>query len=411
MISYAGEAAVSGVSLVNSINTLFLNLFTAWASGGAVVVSQYIGRKDRDNGNKACSQLLMFSIVFSLIISVLILINGNSILVLLFGKVESDVMSASQIYLRITTYSYVFMAIYNAGGSVLRSMGRTKETMVVSMIANIINIIGNFIGVFILHAGVSGVAWPTFISRLVQAIIITLFCISEKNEVHYVLRYVIMWNGELLKKIFNIAIPNSIESAIFNLVKILLSSVVAGFGTIQTAAHGVAQNIWSISNISSNAMGPIFVTVIGQYMGARDTKGARSSFWKLLKITSSISIIWNFMMIALTPFILNFYNISDEAKYYVMIIVAIHDSFNAFFMPFSGPLGNGLRACGDVKFTMVWAIVASVCGRLVLTYVFALWMNLGVIGVTMAMVSDWIVRGIVYTLRLKSDKWESKIVI
>lgn len=411
MVSYAGETAVSGVSLVNSLNTVFINLFQALASGGAVVVSQYIGKGDRDKGSEASSQLLMFSTLFSLLLMAGVLAGGRPMLNVLYGAMEPAVMDACVIYLWITTLSYPFMAIYNAGSSVLRSMGRTKETMYISILANIINLVGNYIGIFIMHAGVAGVAWPTTISRIFQAVVITIICWHKENEVHYVLKNIFEWNGDLLKKIFNIAVPNGVENAIFNMVKVALSSVVAGFGTVQTTAHGVAQTIWGISNVSSQAMGPVFVTVIGQYMGAGETGKAEHAFWKLLKLTTLISILWNAVMIFSTPFLMNYYQISAQAKQYVILIVAIHDVFNAFFMPFSGPLGNGLRAAGDVRFTMIWAIVASVGGRLALTYILACGFGMGVIGVTIAMVSDWVIRGIIYTVRLKGGIWKTKKVI
>ena len=161
VVSYVGESAVSGVSLVNSFNTIFIYLFTALASGGAVVISQYLGNKDQDNTMKSSSQLLMFSTIFSIVLAILVLIFNESLLRLLFGKVEASVMQACVTYLRISAYSYPALAIYNAGASLYRSMGKIKMTMYISIISNIINVIGNMIGVFVLHAGVAGVAYPS----------------------------------------------------------------------------------------------------------------------------------------------------------------------------------------------------------------------------------------------------------
>lgn len=161
VISYAGEAAVSGVSLVNMFNTIFIYLFTALASGGAVIISQYIGNKDQNNSNKSSSQLLMFSTIFSLLVAMVVLVLDQKLLTLLFGSVESDVMAACLTYLRISAYSYPALAIYNAGAALYRSMGKTQTTMYISIVANIINAVGNIIGVFVLKAGVAGVAYPS----------------------------------------------------------------------------------------------------------------------------------------------------------------------------------------------------------------------------------------------------------
>lgn len=158
VVSHAGEAAVSGVSLVNQFNTIFIYLFTALASGGAVVISQYIGRKEQEQAGKSASQLLMSGTVFSLATAVLVLIGNEGMLRLLFGRVEDSVMDACVMYLRISAYSYPALAVYNSGAAVYRSLGRTNVTMYISILSNIINVIGNVIGVFVLHVGVAGVA-------------------------------------------------------------------------------------------------------------------------------------------------------------------------------------------------------------------------------------------------------------
>lgn len=173
VISYAGESAVSGVSLVNQFNTVFIFLFTALASGGAVVVSQYIGRQDTEKAGESASQLLLFSGVFSVLLAAGVLLGGRTLLRLLFGRVEEEVMAACVTYLRISAYSYPALAVYNDGAALCRSMGKTKVTMNISILANLINVAGNLMGVFILRAGVAGVAYPSLFSRIFSASAIT----------------------------------------------------------------------------------------------------------------------------------------------------------------------------------------------------------------------------------------------
>ena len=176
IVSYAGEAAVSGVSLVNQFNTIFIYLFTALASGGAVVISQYIGKRAADEAGEAASQLLSFSTAFSVLIAALVLVGSENMLTLLFGRVESDVMEACITYLRISAYSYPALAVYNSGAAVFRSIGKTSVTMYLSIASNIINVVGNAIGVFVLKAGVAGVAYPSLIARAFSAAAITWLC-------------------------------------------------------------------------------------------------------------------------------------------------------------------------------------------------------------------------------------------
>ncbi len=405
MVSHAGEDAVSGVSLVNNFNTIFIYIFTALASGGAVIISQYLGKDDKKNANKAASQLLTFSTLVSLGILVFVLLFKSQMLSLVFGKVEQSVMNACLTYLTITAMSYPALAIYNAGASSFRSMGKTKVTMYVSLITNLINVVGNYIGVFVIKAGVAGVAWPTFISYVFSAIVITYLCSRKENEVSYDLKDIFTLDGKLIKSIMVIAVPNSLEGAVFQIVKVALSSIVALFGTYQIAANGVAQSIWSLAALSGQAMNPVFITVIGQTMGANKADEAEYYFKHLLKIAMTIAVVWCAITLALTPLFLTFTGISQEAKSLTFTLVLIHNIFCAFVSPFNC-FGSGLRAAGDVKYTMYVSIFATICVRLVLSYILAYLLNLGVIGIAFAMCMDWCARAILFIIRVKSGKWK-----
>lgn len=411
VVSFCGEAAVSGVSLVNQFNTIFIYLFTAVVSGGAVVISQYIGSRNPAMAGRASSQLLMFSTLFSMVIGLLVLVGNEYILRAMFGRVEPEVMDACITYLRISAYSYPALAVYNAGASLYRSMGKTDTTMYISIVSNVINVVGNCIGVFVLKAGVAGVAYPSLLARTVSAIWITVLCFSARQPVRYAKNDLLCWDGGLLRRILGIAIPNGIDNGVFQLVKVALSSIVALFGTYQIAANGVAQSIWSLAALSGVAMGPVFITVIGQCMGSRDTAEAESYFYKLLGITLALSALWNGLTLAATPLFLRFFALEAETKDLVFRLVLLHNIFNTVAFPFSGALGNGLRAAGDVKYTMYCSIFTTVGVRLVFSWVFALGLNLGVMGIAWAMCADWTARGGLYLLRLKSGKWKEQNVI
>lgn len=411
VVSYVGEFAVSGVFLVNQFNVVFVFLFTALASGGAVVISQYIGKKSYDSASKAASQLLLLSAIISLLISVLVLIGNEKILHLMFGNVENSVMEACITYLRISAYSYPMLAVYNAGAAVYRSLGKTGVTMYLSAVSNIINIIGNIIGVFVLHAGIAGVAYPSLIARTFSAVIITLLCFKTKNNVCFSKKQIFRWNNDLIKRILNIAVPNGLENGISQFVKIAVSSIVALFGTYQIAANGIAQSIWSMAALAGVAMGPVFIAVIGQSMGNGDTEAADYYFKRLSKITLLISSVWNILIFVLTPVVLKLYDSEQQTINLVIWLVLIHNIFNAVAFPFSGAFSNGLRAAGDVKFTMYVSVTSTVVIRLLLSYYFGIILNLGVIGISFAMVFDWIVRGIIFIFRQKSGKWKAFQVI
>ncbi|MGN0294874.1 MAG: MATE family efflux transporter [Lachnospiraceae bacterium] len=411
IISYAGEAAVSGVSLVNQFNTVFIYLFTALASGGAVVISQYIGKRAAADAGESASQLLSFSTVFSALVAVLVLIGNERILSLMFGKVEKDVMQACITYLRISAYSYPALAVYNSGAALYRSIGRTSVTMYLSAASNIINVIGNVIGVFVLKAGVAGVAYPSLIARIFSAVVITWLCFQKKQAVIYRCKWIFRWNGSLMKHILDIAIPNGLENGVFQLVKVALGSIAALFGTYQIAANGVAQSIWSLAALAGVSMGPVFITVIGQCMGNGDTKAADDYFKKLTRITLLISSAWNLLIFLLTPAFLRFYALEPETKQLVIRLVLIHNLFNAVAFPFSGALSNGLRAAGDVKYTMYVSVISTLAVRLLLSCFLGITLQMGVIGIAIAMVCDWIIRAVIFFRRQKSGKWKTFRVI
>lgn len=405
VVSFSGEADVSGVSLVTSFNTVLIFLFTALSSGGAVIISQYIGSDNKRSASRSAGQLLMISAVISTIITILILSFHTQLLKLLFGKIEDDVMAACYTYLIITTVSLPALAVYDAGAALCRSIGKTNVTMYISIAANVINVVGNCIGVFALKLGAAGVAYPSLISRIISAVAVTIFCFLKKNKIQYKPGDIFAWDKDLLKKIMKIALPNGAENGVHQLVKVALSSMVALFGTYQIAANGVAQSIWSLASIMGLAMAPVYTTVIGQCMGARDVNAANFYFKKLNKITFVLSVLWNGFIFAVTPLIVHFSAISPEAKSLVIKLVLINNIFNGIAYPFAGPLGNGLRAAGDVKFTMIWSISLTIGARLLFSAIFGMWMHMGVIGVAIGISIDLVIRGAIFIWRQKSQKW------
>lgn len=411
VVSFVGEEAVSGVSLVNAFNTIFIYLFTALASGGAVIISQYIGKKKMESAAESASQLLTSSVLFSVAVAVIILAVKEPLMQLMFGNVAPDVMEACITYLQISAYSYPALAVYNAGTALYRSFGKTSTTMYISIAANIINVVGNLIGVFWFHAGVAGVAWPSLISRVFSAVVITVLCFSQKNPVQYVKRWIFCIKGDLQKKILKIAIPNGVESGIFQLVKVALSSIVALFGTYQIAANGIAQSVWSMAALVSVTMGPVFITVIGQCMGAGAVSEAEFCFKKLIKITLVFAIVWNGLIFVITPIMMHFYSLETGTKQLVIRLVLIHNVFSAIAFPFADPLGKGLRATGDVGFTTVVSLFTTIGIRLVFSVIFGIVLNLGVIGIAYAMCLDWVLRGIIFWWRLRRNKWKQLKVI
>lgn len=317
-------------------------------------------------------------------------------------------MDACVIYLRITAFSFPALAVYNAGAALCRSTRRTNLTMKISIAANIINVVGNAIGIFLLQAGVAGVAYPTLIARIFSAVAITAVCLDRAQTVSYQWRNILSWRPAMVRRILKIAVPNGVENGLFQLVKVALSSITALFGTAQIAANGIAQSFWSLAAMIGVTMGPVFITVVGQCMGSSDTEAAEYYFKKLYRMTLAGSIVWNVLIFAATPLIMLAYPLSEEIIHLVIVLVFIHNLFNAAAFPASGALPNGLRAAGDVRYTMYVAVASTIIIRFVLSVILGVWMDLGVIGVAAAMCCDWVVRAL---HRFHSGQWKQFQVI
>ena len=407
MVSYAGEAAISGVALVDMINYLFITIFAAIATGGAVIVSQYLGDRQDKQANLAAGQLYTISAVVSTVIALLCFAFHKGILRLLYGSVEADVMGASITYFAITALSFPFLGIYNAAAALFRSMKKTNVTMYVSLLMNAINVVGNAIGIFVLKAGVAGVAVPTLIARATAAIVMTVLALNASNPISVQPRNVFSWHGDMIRRILNIAIPNGIENGLFALGKVLVVSIISLFGTVQIAANGIANSIDMISIVVVNAMNLAIVTVIGQCVGAREYDQAQYYTGKMMKISYFFTTVLGVIVCICLPLIHFFYDVSDETWRYTCILVVMHNALAAALHPTSFNLSNTLRAAGDVKYTMYAGIASMLVFRLGSAVLFAMVLNLGVIGVWIAMGSDWLARSVAFWLRYRSGKWKA----
>ena len=411
IVSYAGEVAISGVGLVDMFNNLIITVLAAIDAGGAIIVSQYIGNKDRKNANKASSQLLTITIVIATVIMLGCLVFHRILLSTFFGAIEMDVMKAATTYFLISAISFPFLGVYNSAAALYRSMEKTRTTMYVSILMNIINVVGNYIGVFILHAGVAGVAVPTLISRIVAAIIMFALSLNSSNLVYVKIKNVFAWNQEMISRILKIAVPNGIENGLFTLGRVLVTSIVALFGTSQIAANSVAGSIDQIAVVVVNAINLGIVVVVGQCIGANDYEQAKYYIKKLMKISYIVTGIIGSAVILLLPWILNLYSLSSEARNLTFILVIMHNIMATALHPTAFVLPNGLRAAGDVKFSMVVGIVSMILFRLGAAVLFGIIFNLGIIGVWIAMGSDWLCRSVCFVIRFIKGKWRQFKVI
>lgn len=409
MVSSVGEAAVSGISLVDMINILLINIFAALATGGAVVSSQFIGAQDRDRAKQSASQLLFVTLVVSLLFAIAALAFKRPILNLVFGRIEADVMGNALTYLFYSALSYPFLALYNACAALFRSMGNSRISMLTSLLMNGINIVGNAILIFGFNMGVAGAAIATLFSRIVAAIVMLVLIARSSNLIYVDFKTKFRPDWAMIKKILYIGVPNSFENSFFQLGKILVLSIVTMFGTMQITANAVANNLASFGCIPGQAMGLSLITIVGQCVGARDTKQAVYYTKRVLKYSHAAVLITNLFVIVSLPWILQLYSLSAETAQYATIIILIHNTCSIIFWPESFELPNALRAANDVRYTMWIAIISMLLFRIAFSYVLGLGFGMGVIGVWIAMILDWIFRDIFFIGRFAGGKWKQKI--
>lgn len=405
MISYAGEAAISGVSLVDMINVLLINIFAAVATGGAVVVSQYLGHGNRKEACHAAEQLITVSVVISTALTLISLLFRAQILTLLFGTVEADVMENAMVYFLISAFSFPFLAVFNACAATYRSMGNSKISMQVSAGMNVFNAIGNAILIFGFQMGTAGAALSTLAARMLGALVMIVLIRNQKNDVYVIYRNLIAWERGMVHRILHIAVPNGVENGLFQLGRVLVVSIISRFGTAQIAANAVANNLDSMGCIAGQAMNLAMITVVGQCMGAGEKDQAVWYTKKLWKFTYQITAAANSVILLALPLILNIYSLSPEAWRFAFILVCIHDGCAIVLWPTSFTLPNALRASGDVKFTMVISVASMFIFRIGFSVVLGIYFGLGAIGVWIAMVLDWICRVSFYSFRFRSRKW------
>lgn len=405
MISSVGEAAVSGVSLVDMFNMLIFSVLSALSTGGAVVVSQNLGAKRADEACRSAKQLLVTVFAFSMVLAVAVIAFRRGLLRLFFGSIEPEVMDAALIYLTISAVSFPFLGIYNSCSALFRSMGKANVTFVVSIIGNVINIAGNGICIFGLHMGVAGVALPSLLSRMIMGMILYVLLKNPKHEVYFE-REKFHGDFKVIRKILYIGIPSGIENGIFQLGRVMVVSIISGFGTIQIAANGVANSLDNIGSLVGQAMNLAMITVIGRCVGADDKEQIRYYTKKLLVITYAATALVNIpILLGLEP-ILSLYGLGAETTGLAKILVFIHNGLAMFLWPMSFTFPNMLRACNDVRYPMVMSILSMFVFRVGLSYILGAQFGLGAVGVWIAMIVDWIFRIISFVGRYFHGDWK-----
>lgn len=406
MVSQVGEAAISAVSLVDTVNVLLVNAFSALATGGAVIAGQYLGRREPDKAGHSGAQLLLFMGEASILIMMVFYLAKGFVLGVVFGQVEPDVAAYANTYYIIVEASIPFLAIYSAGAALFRVMGNSRVSMQVSLGMNLINIAGNALLIFGLHMGVEGVAIPTLVSRAAAAAAMVVL-LRRPNLPLRVERFSIHHDKYVVKNILRFGVPNGLESSMFQLGKILLLSTVSVLGTASVAANAIGNTVCTFQCVPGNALGLAIVTVVSRCVGAGSYEKARYYTKKLLKSTYFFMALSIAATLVLLPLIMKLYNVSDEAARYARQIIWMHGLVAVVLWPASFTLPQALRAAGDTRFTLIVSTVSMWTMRVALGVLLGRFWGFGVVGIWMAMFADWVLRVSFFVPRFLGHKWET----
>ena len=419
MVTTAGEPVVSGVSLVDNINILIINIFSALSTGGAVVVAQYLGRRDRENARSAAKQLLYASLLLALLFMGVALCLREHILRLIFGDISREVMDSALIYFLLTAAAYPFIAVYNAGAALFRAMGNSKVSMLNSLIVNVINIAVNAVLIYGFGMGAAGAGFGTLASRVAAALIIGVMITRPNLPVYADRLFQPQFQWRMIRSILRIGVPAGIENGMFQIGKLLVLRLVTSFDAgvdlavagSAVAANAICGSIASCINVPGQAVGLSMVTVIGQCMGAGDHRQAVDYTRKLMQACYLAMGVSCAGLILAAPALVPLFNLTPATAAIAVQVLRWCAVFTAVFWPMSFTLPNALRAAGDVRFTMMVALLSMWICRIGMSYLLGRWLGLGLLGVWMGMFSDWIVRGAVFLIRFLRGKWKNHHVI
>lgn len=410
MVSSAGEAAISGVSLVDMINQLIITIFAALATGGAVVTSQYLGAQKTDSAARSAGQLVTLSAILGTGIAALCLLLRAPMLRLFFGSITADVMDAALLYFTITALSFPFLALYNAGAAIFRSTGNSAVSMKVSVIVNLINFCGNALCVYGLKMGVAGVAVPTLVSRTVGAVIILFLAARPDYMLRITARTVTRLEPGTVKNILSIGIPSACENSLFQLGRVLVVSMISLFGTVHISANAVANNLDSVGCIIGNAMCLGMITVVGRCIGAQDFEQSIHYTKKLMRWDYVAQGLTNATVLLLLNPLLSLYALSPETASLSAQLVWIHAGISILIWPSAFVLPNALRAANDVRFTMIVSVISMIVWRLGFSQILCVQLGWGALGVWWAMIIDWVCRTLCFVIRFASGSWKKNAV-
>ena len=407
MVSSVGEAAVSALSLVDAVNIMLFQLFVALCTGGAVVISQYLGRKDLHSARRASGQLVYFIMAVTLAVTALILLFVRPLLKVMFGRVEPDVMSNALVYFRLTALSYPFFSLFTAGSVIYRCLGNSKVSLYISLFMNLFNISGNALLIYGFGMGVAGAATATLVSRILGAGIMVFLIQRKSCSLHIDRIWRVRFRWKYIQKILHISLPNGAEVGLFQAGKLVVQSLISTFGTSAIAANAIVNAAAGFLYAPGLSFGLGLVTVVGRCMGAGEVRQAERYTKRIVGVTFLVLGGLNLALFLGSNGIASLFQVGEAAQKTAAELLRWFALGNGLLWTLAFTTPNALRASGDVKFTMFIALLSMTLFRIGAGYLLGVGFGMGVYGVWLAMYVDWFFRAVVFTRRFYKGKWKT----
>ncbi len=432
---HAAEAvrsnASNAVGNVDYINNLIIQLFSAFATGGSIVTSQALGAGDNDLANKLAKQLLMLVICVALGVAGLCLLLNRPIIRLFYGHVDPTTFGYQQTYFYVTALSFPFIGLFNACAALLRAQRKSLVTMTSAAISCGVNVALDALFMYVLNLGVLGAGLATLFCRAVPALFMLTLLGREGNLVRVRLWGPFRFDGAMLRRILRIAIPSGVESALFQLGKLMTNTFVnAGvYATgaksltalneagetisvnIQANGNAIANQINNFASVVGGGVGTSCLTVIGQSVGSGDLGQVKHYMRRMFLISYLANGLCVGLILSLVPVISQLYGYTAEAKAIGQSCLYLCLMFQFFTYPLSFTTPGILKATSDVKYVMYCAVFSMFVMRVGLAFLLTTdripgLPQLGAMGYWIGMCSDWVLRSVLFLSRLLSGRWK-----
>jgi len=411
MISSAGMAAISAVSMVDALNLFLINLFIAVATGGTVIIAQYNGSKNKEMVAKTATQVISFNAIFSTVLCILLVIFHNQVLSFLFGSAEAEVFENARLYLIGSCLSYPFIAIFQAICSSLIGVSETKASLKLSLIMNLTNTLLNVLFITILHMSIMGLVISIILARMIGMVSGLIYLMKYNKTLQFKIKNALKLDLFILKKIMLIGFPFALEQMFFNGGKLLTQTFIVHLGTTALTVNAIVISLTSFYQIGPNALSIAIVTVVGQCMGQKNIEDARKFTKSFMALAVLFFIGVSFIMFPSFPLLMDMFKAPEHAVPTILFIVIISAVTQPIFWPISFIMPSALRAAGDAKFTSMTSMLSMWLFRVILGYVLGITLGVGIVGVWVAMFLEWGVRSFFFWRRFKGDKWYKHTLI